>query len=74
MINHRAIAKDLVAVCNTHKLNNDQATKLLIYTATKLLAQRFNETEECAAELLSKAALAFRDELRRINRMLKNRG
>lgn len=74
MIDHKTIAKQIVEVCNKHNLTNDQATKCLIYTATKLIAQRFGCAEVEAADTLSKAALRFRDEIARVDRMMANKG
>lgn len=74
MIDHKTIAVEVVAVCNKHKLSSDAAVKCLIYTATKLLAQQLNTTDTAAAEVLSKAALRFRDEIKRVERMFKNKG
>lgn len=74
IIDHRAVAESIVAACNQHGLTLDQAVKCMIYTATKLLTKELNTDDAEAAEVLSKACLNFRDEIRRINRMTKNKG
>lgn len=77
MIDHKAVAKDLVAACNKNKLTSDEAIKCMIYTTAKLIKQQF-QCSECSdvesAELLSGAALRYRDEIKRVERMLKNKG
>ena len=74
IIDHRAVAQDIVAACNRHNLTQDQAIKCLIYTATKLLTKMLKTDDATAAEVLSKACLSFRDEIQRVNRMFKNKG
>ncbi len=73
LINHRAVAVDVVEACNKHGLTNDAATKCLIYTASKLIQKKYKVSEVEAAEMLSKAALYFRDEIKRVERMFKNK-
>jgi hypothetical protein len=74
IIDHKSVAKAVIAACDEHKLTCDEAVKCLIYTGTKLLTKELATTDEAAAQVLSKAALSFRDEIRRINRMFANRG
>jgi hypothetical protein len=73
-IDHKAIAADIVTAINNHKLTNDEATKVLIYTATKLISQRFKCPDAEAAEMLSKAALYFRDTIKQVDRLFQNQG
>jgi len=73
LVDHRAVATDIVAACNRHNLTQDQAIKCLIYTATKLLTKELNTDDSRAALVLSKACLSFRDEIDRVNRMFKNK-
>lgn len=72
-IDHKAVARDIVGVCNKHGLTNDAATKCLIYTATKLIAKRYALDDEAAAEILASAAIRFRNEISRVDRMFKNK-
>ena len=74
MIDHRTIAKDVLEVCNKHALTNDAATKCLIYTASKLIQERFKVSEVDSADMLAKAAAFYRDEIKRVERMFKNQG
>ena len=74
IIDHRAVAQDIVTACNQHNLTRDQAIKCLIYTATKLLTAELKTDDETAAEVLSKAAMSFRNEIKRVNRMFKDKG
>jgi hypothetical protein len=74
MIDHKAVAMDVLAACDKHKLTNDAATKCLIYTASKLIQKRYGVSDVESAEMLSKGALHYRDEIRRVERMFKNKG
>ena len=74
LIDHRAVAQDIVGALNKHNLTQDQGIKCLIYTSTKLLTKQLKTDDATAAEVLSKACLSFRDEIKRINRMYKNKG
>ena len=74
IIDHRAVAQGIVTACNQHNLTQDQAIKCLIYTATKLLTNELKTDDATAAQVLSKACLSFRDEIKRVNRMFKNQG
>lgn len=74
MINHKEVARDILVACDQHKLSNDAATKCLIYTASKLIKQRFKCTDVESAEMLSKAALYYRDQIKQIEKMFKNKG
>lgn len=74
MINHKAVANDIVAACNKHALDHDESVKCLIYTATKLLAKKYAVPEHEAADMLSKAAVNFRDLIVKIDRNFSNRG
>jgi hypothetical protein len=74
MVDHRAVAQDIVTACNWHNLTQDQAIKCLIYTSTKLLTKELKTDDVTAAEVLSKACLSFRDEIKKVNRMFKDKG
>jgi hypothetical protein len=73
-VDHKTVANDVIKVCNKHKLTNDGATKCLMYTCVKLIAARFKIEDHNAAAMLSKAALHFRDEIVKVDKMFKNRG
>jgi hypothetical protein len=75
MIDHKAIAMDVLEVLTQkHKLTHDETVKCLIYTTTKLLAFELKCPDVEAAEVLSKAALRFRDMILKVERMTKNKG
>ena len=74
MINHKAVAKDILTVCKTHKLTGDEAAKCLIYTATKLIAEELKCSDTEAAQVLSGAALRFKAMISQCGRMFENKG
>lgn len=74
LINHKEVARDILAACDKHGLSNDASTKCLIYTASKLIASRFSCSDSDSAQMLSKAAIHYRDEIKRVERMFSNNG
>lgn len=74
MIPAKKFKQDVMVVVDSYNLNKVQAIKLLIYTATELVAQQYKVESTEAAEMLSKAALTFRDEIARVERMMANKG
>ena len=73
-LNPKAVARDLVAALKPHDLTQEQAVKCLIYTSTKILAVMLKSSDRDAAIVLSKACLAFEEDIARAERMFQNRG
>lgn len=74
MIDHKAVARDILAVCVKHQLDPESALKVLIYTSTKLLAGHLKIDDKEATKLLEEATARFRTEIERAERMFKNQG
>lgn len=68
-IDHKGISAQIVDLCAKKGLDADKTTKVLIYTATKLIAKQYERSDVQSARLLSRAALTFSDEIARCERM-----